>query len=204
MLPSNTPSRFYTTRTLPSDEDPKSVEGETNVPTEEKKWISILENTVSAPWLFSLPPDHEQRLKIAYTLLFQIVLYLTRPAEAEQFLTAFATAPAPSESEIGRARKAVGTIIKASVNQMSSIPLNSSVRAHNEIFDIFGALQAIHDMYLGEEISTLETWSEFWSRAQPVVLELGMKLDEKGFGWSEEDLKELSENAAAKASAENP
>lgn len=55
----------------------------------EEKWIAILENTAGAPWLSSLPPELENRLKLAYTLLFQIVLYLGRPMDpekADQFL----------------------------------------------------------------------------------------------------------------------
>ncbi|KAG6817502.1 hypothetical protein H0H87_008128 [Tephrocybe sp. NHM501043] len=158
--------------------------------SETERWISILENTTSAPWLFSSIPDVEKKLILAYTLLFQIVLYLSRPEGGEQFLTAFETAPASSESEIGRARVAVPIILRAAVHHLSTVPLNSPVRAeHSDIFDIFGALQAIHDMYLTEEISDLRTWSDFWSRAQPIVLELGMKLDEKGFGLPKDDVE---------------
>ncbi|KAF8060662.1 hypothetical protein FPV67DRAFT_302071 [Lyophyllum atratum] len=183
----------YRTRTLPPDE---AEAKEADSKAESEQWISILENTVSAPWLFSLPPDPEQRLKLAYALLFQIVLYLTRPAEAEQFIVAFGTAPASSDSEIGRARASVGVIIKAAVHQMSSVPANSPVRSDQaDVFDIFGALHAIHDMYLTDsDISDLETWSDFWMRAQPVVLELGMKLDEKGFGVTEDDWNEMKES----------
>ncbi|KAG6812704.1 hypothetical protein H0H92_001207 [Tricholoma furcatifolium] len=158
---------------------------------ESEKWISILENTTSAPWLFSTAPiDAEQKLFLAYTLLFQIVLYLSRPAEegGEQFLTAFSTAPASPESEIGRARVAVPTILRATVHQLSTVPLNSPTRTtHSDIFDIFGALQSIHDMYLMDDIPDLQTWTAFWSRAQPVVIDLGMKLDEKGFGLPKDE-----------------
>ncbi|KAF9457882.1 hypothetical protein BDZ94DRAFT_1272009 [Collybia nuda] len=148
------------------------------------RWIGILENTASAPWLNELPLEHGDRLKRAYTLLFQIVLYLGRPQEAdmaEQFLVAFGTAPTPPESEIGRARKAVASITRAVVRDISSIPLNSPLRTEQtEVFGIFGALQALHDMYLMD--AEVDNWGEFWSRAQPVVLSLGMKLDEVGFG----------------------
>jgi len=179
-------SRSYTTQTQNPDEAQPEAEAKSEPPSEE--WISILENTTSAPWLFSVSPDPKQRLKLAYTLLFQIVLYLTRPAEAEQFIVAFSTAPASPESEIGRARAAVGVIIRAAVRQLESVPLNSPIRVEQaDIYDLFGALQVLHDTYLFEDISPLETWSQFWARAQPVVLELGIKLDEKGFGLTEDD-----------------
>ncbi|KAF5376905.1 hypothetical protein D9615_007354 [Tricholomella constricta] len=194
---------YTTTRTPPPDAEPQAsasqqpAEGEAEADAE--KWISILENTASAPWLHKLSPDHASRLKVAYTLLFQIVLYLSRPGESEQLLLAFATAPAPPDSEIGRARTAVGAIIKAAVHQLSSVPVSSPLRREQaEVFALFGALQVIHDMYLVDDEATaagagagpggLEAWSAFWARTQPVVLELGMKLDEKGFGWTEEEL----------------
>ena len=52
-------------------------------------WINALENTAKASWLNLVPQGHEDKLKRAYTLLYQIVLYLGRPQEegkAEQFL----------------------------------------------------------------------------------------------------------------------
>ncbi|RDB27332.1 hypothetical protein Hypma_004420 [Hypsizygus marmoreus] len=185
-------SSRYFTRTVTLDAELAELR-----PLEEpEKWIAILENTAAAPWLLTLPPDHENRLKLAYTLLFQIVLYLSRPMEAEQaeqFLVAFGTAVVPPESEIGRARSAVIPILNAVVHHISSIPINSSVRAENpEIFDIFSALQAIHDMYLMDSINALENWSEVWPRIQPVVLELGMKLDEKGFGLNLDELDDTT------------
>lgn len=78
-----------TTRTLPPDENPTKVETDTKETMSPDKWIQVLENTASAPWLNTLPTEHGDRLKRAYTLLFQIVLYLGRPQEpemAEQFL----------------------------------------------------------------------------------------------------------------------
>lgn len=97
----------------------------------------------------------------------------------------------PPESEIGRARVAVPIILRAAVHHMSTVPLNSPLRReHPDIFNIFGALQAIHDMYLTGTISDLETWTTFWSRVQPVVIELGMKLDEAGFGLPKDEVEE--------------
>ncbi|KAH0589564.1 hypothetical protein H2248_005300 [Termitomyces sp. 'cryptogamus'] len=164
----------------------------------EERWISILENTTSAPWLFSSKPGPKEKMMLAYILLFQIILYISRPKGGEQFLiaSAFGTAPAPTESEIGRARIAVPVILRAVVHNMSTVPLDSPLRReHSDIFGIFGALQAIHDMYLTDTISDLQTWTTFWSRVQPVVIELVTTLDEKGFGLSKDEVeKELKES----------
>ncbi|KAG6874516.1 hypothetical protein C0995_010427 [Termitomyces sp. Mi166 len=180
----------------PSERDEAESKAQAGSAFESGEWISILENTTSVPWLFSSKPGPREKLMLAYTLLFQVVLYLSRPEGGEQFLTAFGTAPAPPESEIGRARAAVPVILRATVHHLSTIPLNSPLRRdHSDIFDIFGALQAIHDVYLTDKISDLETWTTFWSRVQPVIIELGMKLDEKGFGFPEDEVnQELKES----------
>jgi hypothetical protein len=69
------------------------------------------------------------------------------------------------------------------VHDLSSIPLNSPLRTqHSGTFDIFGALLALHDMYLLDADGKVEEWTAFWSRAQPILLTLGMKLDEDGYG----------------------
>lgn len=98
MLPALKPNsvtcnRHYTTQTKPptleeeaaataAEKEPKTQDAGKSIPPE--KWIKILENTASAPWLGSLPPVHEDRLKRAYALLFQIVIYLGRPQDAEE------------------------------------------------------------------------------------------------------------------------
>ena len=85
--------------------------------------------------------------------------------------------------------------MQAAVRDISSVPLGSSLRTEKlAIFDIFGALQTLHDMHLlngTDERGEMQNWMEFWSRAQPVVLALGMKLDEEGYGLdSDESHKE--------------
>jgi hypothetical protein len=100
------------------------------------------------------------------------------------FRQAFGSAIVPPESEIGHARKSVATITQAVVQDISAVPISSSLRTEkSEIFNIFSALQALHDMYLVNDTIEPENWTEFWSRAQPVVLALGMKLDEEGYGY---------------------
>ncbi|KAM6497622.1 hypothetical protein JOM56_005570 [Amanita muscaria] len=152
-------------------------------------WINALEATANAPWLFHLPNEPVDRLKRAFTLLFQIILYLGRPQEegvAIQFLNAFHSAVVPPESEIGRARRAVANITRAVVHDISSIPLTSPLRGEQvRLFEIFDALQPLHDVYLENmregEVDAGE-WSEFWKRAEPVLLTLGETLDQGGFG----------------------
>lgn len=101
---------------------------------------------------------------------------------------AFETAGAPPESEIGRARTAVVTIMRAVVKDLSSVPAASPLRTeYSEMFGIFGALLALHDVYLVDTSLDVEAWREFWPRAQPIILSLGMKLDENGFGLKPED-----------------
>lgn len=69
------------------------------------------------------------------------------------------------------------------------MPISSSLRTEKSgIFDILGALQALHDVHLVNGDGEVENWTEFWSRAQSVVLGLGMKLAEEGYGL---DLDEL-------------
>lgn len=42
-------------------------------------------------------------------------------------------------------------------------------------------------MYLQEADGKVEPWSDFWNRAQPVILGLGMRLDEDGYGLPTEE-----------------
>lgn len=66
---------------------------------------------------------------------------------------------------------------------MSSIPENSPLRQeHAELFEISGALQPLHDVYLANGDPDAQEWIDFWSRAEPVLIALGEKLSESGFG----------------------
>lgn len=46
-------------------------------------WVSILENTVSAPWLVVRPHTPERILERAFTLILQILLSLNMPRDPE-------------------------------------------------------------------------------------------------------------------------
>jgi hypothetical protein len=79
--------RNYAKSTPPRDVESNTNSEQKDIPPE--MWLTVLENTANAPWLSLVPQDHEDKLKRAYTLLYQIVLYLGRPQEdgkAEQFL----------------------------------------------------------------------------------------------------------------------
>ena len=52
------------------------------IPESEK--VAMLEATAKAPWLSSLPDNIDDRLKVAYLIVFQLVLYLDRPMELEE------------------------------------------------------------------------------------------------------------------------
>ncbi|TFK33170.1 hypothetical protein BDQ12DRAFT_691592 [Crucibulum laeve] len=217
-------------------------------------WLQVLETTASAPWLAHVPTDPADRLRRSYTLILQIVLYLSRPQQddgAEQFLSAFSSFPSPPYSEIARARRSVATLVDAVVRDISSIPpspLSPLRTQYPELFAIAGALEPLRDEYLGDlaaltgvsdaqtakraaeiakemggekkaeqtkteeaednanikqtepaqedaatgsedgdaAVKSIEQWREFWMRAQPALLSLGMKLDEDGFGMGEE------------------
>jgi hypothetical protein len=144
--------------------------------------------------------DHWSLKRLNNSLWFVIFYRCVTLQPVDIHGQAFGSLPAPPTSEIGRAREAIVTITKAIVHHISSIPQSSELRTkQQEIFDIFGALQVTHDSYLlngdGNITADLQTWTAFWARAQPVLLELGMKLDEKGFGM---DLDELKKEADEK------
>jgi hypothetical protein len=87
-------------------------------------------------------------------------------------------------SDIARARAAIGVLTGTVVRDLASIPLNSTIRAdHREIFDIFGALVPLYDVYISEGQDLEQpAWAEFWSKALRIMVPLAVKLDEGGYG----------------------
>jgi hypothetical protein len=190
-------------------------------------WIEALERTANAPWLFHLPNDPADRLKRSFTLLFQIILYLGRPQEAEkatQFLTVRpkfhctplypptdASVPANSGVQLRHRSTLVRNrtctprsgqyITRAVVHDISSIPSSSPLREEQvELFGVFDALRLLHDVYLentgkGEGEVDSQEWYEFWTRAEPMLLELAEVLDKKGFGLEPEERKVLDKDS---------
>lgn len=72
-------------RTYATTEDapipPKETADNAEVPHD--AWVSILENTVSAPWLGVRPHTPERILERAFTLILQILLSLNMPRDPE-------------------------------------------------------------------------------------------------------------------------
>jgi len=134
-------------------------------------------------------------------------MYLGRPQESpEQFLVVsnaklhvkfqtdgdwgkqdFESAAAEPGSDLVRARRAITVLVGAVVRDLASIPQNSPLRAkHLETFGIFGALVPLYDTYIQDGVAPeVPVWTEFWSRAQPIILTLGMNLDTDGYGIKE-------------------
>lgn len=78
-----------------------------------------------------------------------------------------------------RARVAVAKLLRAVVFNLSSIPANSPIRAQKpEVFNVFGALVPLHDVYLTSVDGQVDEWREFWSKAQPIMIRLGELLAE--------------------------
>jgi len=159
-------TRSYSTDQTKPDEVPESA------------FLEVLESTSNSPLLRTLEQDHGERLRSAYAIIFQIVMYIARPKESpeagQQYLVAFESAPVSSESDMHRARVAVAKLLRAVVHNLSSIPTNSPLRTEKpDIFNVFGALQALHDVYLVSADGEVDEWRDFWNKTQPVMLRLG-------------------------------
>lgn len=92
-------------------------------------------------------------------------------------------------SHVARARAAIFVLVGTIVRDIDSIPVSSKLRTeHRELFDIFGALLPLHDALKMEEHGIAQpAWAEFWSRGQYVLITLGQKLDECGYGIEDEE-----------------
>jgi len=201
--------RFYVTHSSegPQDDDPA------HSTSTAETYLKLLESAASAPQAALEHTQHdklsqEERMKRAFNHIFVIIMYLGRPQDEEAasvFLDTFEKAPASPGSDLSRARKATTYLISMVVRDLASIPFTSILRAdHADLFAIFGALEPLYDAYnatadtdasadpeINSEDSVrleqLRAWSGFWSRTQPILLALGMKLDENGFGHELEE-----------------
>ncbi|KAJ7499858.1 hypothetical protein FB451DRAFT_46799 [Mycena latifolia] len=121
-------------------------------------------------------------LTASYALIYEITRYLARHGDdSEAYLSVFASSEAPQNSDLDRARKCVFRLTETVSTFISTVPQSSPLRAkHAAIFDLLGALEPLYMIY--SEDSDIQAWRDFWSRAQPVILELGVQLDKAGFG----------------------
>jgi hypothetical protein len=155
-------------------------------------YLAVLEATASAPWVALEHTEHDKaspadRMKRAYSRVFQIIMYLGQPQNEEaaaKFLMNFEQAPLEAGSDIARARAAIVVLTGTVVRDLTSIPLKSAIRSeHHKIFEVFGALVPLYDLYIAEGQDLGQpAWSEFWSKAQHIMMALAMKLDEGGYG----------------------
>ncbi|KAJ6473159.1 hypothetical protein C8R45DRAFT_407918 [Mycena sanguinolenta] len=150
--------------------------------TDDERSLALLER-ISEQILASTPPnDESDRLRISYSLIYEITRYLARHGDdSAAYLSVFMNSEAPPGSDIARARKCVFQLTEYVVRALSTIPSTSSHRtAHSAIFDLVGALEPSFMTYDGE--SGTREWTTFWSRVQPITLELALQLDQAGFG----------------------
>ncbi|KAF9441396.1 hypothetical protein P691DRAFT_812842 [Macrolepiota fuliginosa MF-IS2] len=182
-----------------------------------QKTTSSFSSISKAPWLTSTPPDFEDRLRRAYSLLFHIILYLGRPLSnnvqevqkaTQQFLLVSLTTISPLTLsvpvgfEIGRARHGTALLTGTITSGISSVPQSSKLRTQRaQVFALTDALVPLCNMHLhsveqdiepltGDVIETGGKWQDSWMKTQPIVLALGEELDEEGYGISEELARE--------------
>ncbi|KJA24863.1 hypothetical protein HYPSUDRAFT_65167 [Hypholoma sublateritium FD-334 SS-4] len=161
-------------------------------------WVAILENTVSAPWLGVRPHTPERILERAFTLILQILLSLNMPRDpeaAQAFFFAFENAPVSPDSDIGRARRAIATLARIVIDDITSIPENSLLRKeHPNIFALHGALVPLVDLHLRDPSGSVGDWKAFWTRAESPIFELNTELHNSGFGKDLDELMEAAKN----------
>ncbi|KAF9516528.1 hypothetical protein BS47DRAFT_652047 [Hydnum rufescens UP504] len=102
-----------------------------------------------------LPPEYltpERRLMRMYETLYIMFSYIKSNGDEEagmHSLHDFEFKPADEGTDTYQAREAVVAIISSIVLNCSRIPLNAPIRSHHtQIFDILGAIVALHDMYI--------------------------------------------------------
>ncbi|KAF7331453.1 hypothetical protein MKEN_00024000 [Mycena kentingensis (nom. inval.)] len=129
-----------------------------------------------------VPKKDLSRITSAYLLICEVMLYLARPGEnAPAYLSMFTNAAVPPDSEIGRARKALFDITKLATELLSAVPDSAALK--NEYAPVFGLSGALDACFLAYEgpgkhgDEDLQEWTKFWSRAQPIVLEMAVMLD---------------------------
>ncbi|KAJ6506414.1 hypothetical protein C8R47DRAFT_1102082 [Mycena vitilis] len=128
------------------------------------------------------PGDEAACLRVSYSVIYEITRYLARHGdESETYLSVFMNSEAPPNSNIDVARKNVFKLTEYIRGLFSFVSSSSSFRGeHRGIFDLVGALEPLLMVYDGE--GDTREWTAFWSRAQPILLELGVQLDQAGFG----------------------
>ncbi|KII87331.1 hypothetical protein PLICRDRAFT_55297 [Plicaturopsis crispa FD-325 SS-3] len=156
-------------------------------------WITVLENSASAPWVALEHTEHdttspEQRMRRAYQSLFQVFMYLARPQDnPEQSITDFINGAAEPGTEVDRARKAIVVMGARAFRDVLSVPSDSPLRTNHP--DVFKMSEMLHGIYqkhiIDSVVPKVPEWVTFWIEAQAVMLHLGEKLGNEGFGLEE-------------------
>ncbi|KAK7053735.1 hypothetical protein R3P38DRAFT_2501309 [Favolaschia claudopus] len=143
--------------------------------------LAILEG-IAEQTSASVPPEERSCLILSHALIYETTQYLARHGDdSAAYLSVFMNTATPSGSHLDRSRKCVFQLTNTVVRYLSSVPASSPLRTkHSGIFDLLGALQAPFMVYDGE--GDAQEWTQFWSRTQPIILELGAQLDQAGFG----------------------
>ncbi|KAJ7775685.1 hypothetical protein DFH07DRAFT_952076 [Mycena maculata] len=124
-----------------------------------------------------IPAEDPGLLRVSYAIIYEITRYLARHGDDSDGYLVFMNSDAPEDSNLALARKSIFRLTEILVAYLSAVSPSSPLRqAHSGIFDLLGALEPLYIIYDESE------WRFFWSRAQPVILELGVQLDQAGFG----------------------
>ncbi|KAL1705776.1 hypothetical protein EV121DRAFT_279355 [Schizophyllum commune] len=185
--------RAYATQTSsPGNGDGKNEPESDDVPPPDFHYTSALERIAESDFIQKVvPPTDRTRLEKVHSLLLLIVSYLNRGATVSEdaalsMMVTFSTVAVPPDSEIARARKATVKLIDAIVRTLLAVPEGSQTRTEqSEIFGFAGAMLPLHAMYVqGKEPGadlTLQEWTDFWNRMQPLLLDLMFALEKKGY-----------------------
>ncbi|KAJ6615473.1 hypothetical protein B0H10DRAFT_1949845 [Mycena sp. CBHHK59/15] len=146
---------------------------------EEAKALEEL-NAMALKLRFRVPLDEPSRLRRSYALIYEIIKYLARNGlEPEQYLLLFMNS---AEDQMYPARRTVSAMVDGIVMNLSSVKLSSPLRtAHPMIFHLLGALEPLCAAF-PDPYDDIQDWMRYWSRAQPIILELATLLDQAGFG----------------------
>ncbi|KAJ7166041.1 hypothetical protein C8R46DRAFT_1096939, partial [Mycena filopes] len=122
-------------------------------------------------------PDEQSCLHASYAVVYEIMRYLARHGDdgAEAYLSIFMNSEAPAHSPMARARTSIFQLTEHLVSILSSVP---ALRVSQPVLTgLLGALEPCVVVFRESDQDT-RAWTAFWSRAQPILLELGGQLRE--------------------------
>lgn len=190
--PSVARCRTYATQTSSSGDGESNNGARDDVPPPDFDYTAALESIAESDFIQKAVPSTDRgRLEKVHSLLLLIISYLNRGATMSEdaalsMMVTFSTVAVPPGSEIARARKATILLISAIVQNLLAVPEGSQVRTEQaEIFGFAGAMLPLHAMYVqgkepGADLS-VEEWTDFWNRMQPLLLDLMFALEKHGF-----------------------